>query len=109
MDESTDRTTRDEVACALSERERTERGAALARELFGGADARQELADGYAWRFPGDAGLLARLADFIADERTCCAFFRFEIEVEPGLGPIWLRLRGPEGAKALLHDLFVAG
>ncbi|HEU0116926.1 MAG TPA: hypothetical protein VFQ80_19685 [Thermomicrobiales bacterium] len=97
------------VACALSERDRAARGAMLARELFAGAEAREELADGYAWRFPGDAGVLAKLADFIAGERTCCTFFRFEIDVEPGLGPIWLRLRGPEGTKTFLREHFAAG
>jgi hypothetical protein len=97
------------VACALSDRDREDRGAMLARELFASADAREELADGYAWRFPGDAGVLAKLTDFIAAERTCCTFFRFEIDVEPGLGPIWLRLRGPEGTRAFLRNLFAAG
>ncbi len=96
------------VDCALSDRDRSERGATLRRELFGAADQRDELSDGYAWRFPGDAAWLPRLVDFITSERTCCTFFRFEIEVEPGLGPIWLRLRGPAGTKAFLRDLFAA-
>lgn len=109
MNDSNDRTGDAAVACALSDRDRSERAATLTRELFGGADAREELADGYAWRFAGDAGVLAKIADFIAAERTCCTFFRFEIEAEPGLGPIWLRLRGPGGTKAFLRDHFVAG
>ncbi|HEU5433876.1 MAG TPA: hypothetical protein VFU81_19560 [Thermomicrobiales bacterium] len=108
MNEAKDRTGGAGVVCALSDRDRSDRGAMLTRELFGGAEAREELADGYAWRFAGGADVLAKLTDFVAAERTCCTFFRFEIEVEPGLGPIWLRLRGPEGTKAFLREHFAA-
>lgn len=55
--------------------------------------------DGYAVRYPADA-LLA--AGFVALERRCCPFFRFELGVEPDGGPPWLSIAGPEGAKAFL-------
>jgi hypothetical protein len=41
---------------------------------------------------------------FIAEERACCPFFTFELQYEPNLGPIWLRLRGSADIKALLRD-----
>ncbi|MBI4409686.1 MAG: hypothetical protein HY561_08265 [Gemmatimonadetes bacterium] len=39
--------------------------------------------------------------EFILFERGCCPFLRFELEFEPG-GPLWLRIRGPEGAKEFI-------
>jgi hypothetical protein len=70
--------------------------------LFAHVERIEELADGYAVRFPGDETLLPRLAEFIRAERDCCQFFTFELVAAPGLGPIWLRLRGPDGVKTIV-------
>jgi hypothetical protein len=73
----------------------------LAKQLFNDpALERHELADGYAFQFRADQ--YPQLAAFIANERRCCPFFHFTLEVEPGQGPIWLRLTGGEGVKELL-------
>jgi hypothetical protein len=58
-----------------------------------------ELPDGYAFRLPADSALLKQIAAFIANERLCCPFFRFELVVEPGGEPFWLKLTGQEGVK----------
>ncbi len=60
-----------------------------------------ELPDGYALRFTADD--YAVLAEFIANERLCCPFFTFGLEVAPGRGPIWLRLTGHAGVKEFLQ------
>ena len=65
------------------------------------AQERQELPDGYAFRYAADE--YARVTDFIALERRCCAFFHFLLEVPPAGGPLWLRITGPAGVKAFLH------
>ena len=54
MEEQIVDTVQDEevVACLLSERERAMRGDELGRELFAHVEAIEELADGYAYRFP---------------------------------------------------------
>ncbi len=96
------------VACSLGEREQAERGRALARDLFAFAEQVDELPDGYTWRFPGDGGWHAKLLDFVAAERRCCGFFRIELVFEPGLGPVALTLRGPEGTKAFIAETFAA-
>jgi hypothetical protein len=57
------------------------------------------LADGYAFRFPGNAAMARRLIDYIIAERDCCPFFTFTLVAEPDNGPFWLHLQGPEGAK----------
>jgi len=72
----------------------------------------RELPDGYALRFSGDDAVAGGLLRFISDERVCCsfftfelAFFTFELAFEPQHGPIWLRLRGPDGTKGLVAAL----
>ena len=96
------------VACSLSEEELAQRGQEVARDLFAFAEQIDELPDGYAWRFPGDGEWHAKLLDFVAAERRCCGFFRIELDFEPGLGPVSLSLRGPDGAKAFIAKTFVA-
>ena len=97
------------VACSLSEGELAQRSQDLARDLFAFAERIDELDDGYAWRFPGEGGWHAALLDFIAAERRCCTFFRIELAFEPNLGPVWLTLRGPDGAKEFINETFGAG
>jgi hypothetical protein len=46
--------------------------------------------------------------EFIAVERKCCPFFAFELVFEPQEGPMWLRLKGPEGVKSFIKQNFVA-
>lgn len=68
----------------------------------------QELPDGYAFRFANEPGMFMAVANFVENERLCCAFYAFAIELEPGGGPIWLRMTGGEGVKefeyAVLSD-----
>jgi hypothetical protein len=100
-------TVRDEEArdlplvCTLTEDEQATRREEM-DPLFDHIERIEELPDGYAVRFPGDEALLPRLAEFIRAERDCCRFFTFELVAEPGLGPIWLRLRGADGVKAIV-------
>ena len=75
---------------------------ALARRLFTvQAEERGDLPDGLAFRFAADA--LDAVARFVAGERRCCPFLRFEITVEPADGPVRLRMTGPPGTRALLE------
>ncbi len=94
------------IACSLSDCDLTARSASVRRDLFAGVVERRELDEGSAFRFPGDGDWQAKVADFIASERHCCSFFRFELTFEPGLGPIWLRLTGPAGTKAFIETTF---
>jgi hypothetical protein len=75
-------------------------------QIFQGAQEVQELADGYAFRFANKAGVFMALANFVENERLCCPFYSFAIEVEPGHGPIWLRLTGGEGVKEFEQAIF---
>ena len=96
--------TQSPIACDLTAIEPVERSAhqALAgRLLREAAHETRELVDGYAFRFPAE--LYPEVVGFIANERRCCPFFTFVLEVAPDQGPIWLRITGPEGVKAILQ------
>jgi hypothetical protein len=75
---------------------------ALTRRLISEA-AREirELPDGFAFTFPSEE--YAAVTEFVARERLCCPFLRFELEVSPGRGPLGLRLTGAEGVAAFLR------
>ena len=95
------------IACNLADQDFARRGQAVAESIFAAVEETVELVDGYAFRFPADETWLPRLIEFVTAERRCCPFFTFEIACEPDQGPIWLRLRGPEGVKAFIRDGFV--
>jgi mercuric ion transport protein len=93
-----------ELACLPSAIPAAERPAhcSLAKELFHSrAQERKELSDGYAIRFANDA--FEAVARFVANERKCCPFMRFELTVAPETGPLWLRMTGPQGTRDVLQ------
>ncbi len=72
--------------------------------LRDGAAEVRELPDGYAFRYA--AAQYAEIAQFIANERLCCPFFTFTLEVTPAHGPLWLRITADERVKDfLVHEL----
>ena len=74
-----------------------------APQLFATAQEVRELPSGYAIRFQNEPGTFMAIAKFIENERLCCPFFNFGLEVEPNRGPLWLRLTGSEGVKEILQ------
>ena len=74
---------------------------ALAKELFcERAQERAVLDNGYAFQFAPDA--LEKVNRFIANERKCCPFMSFELTIAADSAPLWLRMTGPEGTRAVL-------
>ncbi len=65
------------------------------------AQERQESPEGFSFRFVAEDYLL--IVEFIANERLCCPFFCFVLEVSPARGPIWLHITGGEAVKAFLQ------
>ena len=63
-----------------------------------------ELADGYAFRYRADQ--YEQVTQFIANERRCCPFFTFVLEVTPAQGPLWLRITGNEAVKSFIQGEF---
>ena len=92
-----------ELACVPSAIPAAARQAhfALARELLEvRAEERVTLSDGYAIRFLPDA--LEAVARFVENERRCCPFLAFALTLDPDCGPLWLRMTGPTGTRAVL-------
>jgi hypothetical protein len=106
VNDETTTSTEEVIACLLSEREQAERGDRVARDLFPGALATEELPDGYAFRFPADDEWTAKVLDFVAAERRCCPFFTFELVFEPHARGLWLRLRGSEPIRTFVRENF---
>ena len=74
-----------------------------APQLFALAQEVHELSNGYAIRFLNEPGRFMAIAKFIESERLCCPFFSFGLDVEPNLGPLWLRLTGGAGVKEIFQ------
>lgn len=92
-----------EIACIPSAIPAAERAGhfALARRLFTElALQRSDLPDGVAFRFAPDA--FEVVARFVANERQCCPFMNFELSLAGESGPLWLRMTGPEGTRAVI-------
>ena len=92
------------LACRLVGPEFAARKERITRELFAHVERVDELADGFAFRFPALEPWPNKVIDFIAAERECCPFFRFEVVFEPNGGPLWLRMSGENGAKTFLES-----
>jgi len=90
------------IACNLPEQVLARRLHELRARVAAEVHEIRELDDGLAFRFPPDARWIRELAEIVVAERECCPFLTFELRVEPGPGPVWLHLRGPEGTRAFL-------
>jgi len=73
----------------------------LLHRLFG-SDARERVqaGTGYSFRFLPE--MLHDVAAFVANERKCCPFLVFRIDVHADAGPLWLTIEGPEGTRVFL-------
>ena len=67
----------------------------------------REDAAGFAFRLPVESDMLIKAARFVANERLCCPFFHFTIEVEPRQQGIWLRLSGSDDVRAFIRASFI--
>lgn len=95
-----------EIACNLDvfDAEQRARHSSNAETLLTGARAVVETAAGYAFRLPADAATLQQAAAFVAAERRCCPFFRFDLTVRGGEDAAWLELGGSAEVKAYMRQ-----
>lgn len=75
-----------------------------AEEVFKLVEEWQELPDGYRFRIPTETELIEKTGSFIARERQCCPFFKFNLEVNPDGGAVWLKLRGNQEVKRYIKQ-----
>ena len=93
------------IACELTPDEIVARRAALLPGLLAHAEERVTLCNGFRWRFGASSEALTAMAETINAERQCCRFLRFVLTVEPGNGPMWLEITGPQGTTEFLESL----
>ena len=94
------------IACRLSAPELAERRRRVLTKLLSHVKERRTTKEGLDLRFAATAGVVADLGSFIEDERECCPFLDFRLEVAGNDGPVWLRLSGPAGTREFLAELF---
>lgn len=90
------------LACVPGAIPQSERAAHFERlaQIASRSRGKRAVPDGYVYHF--DADDFDDLARWIRNERRCCPFLRFAVELEPDGGPIRLRLTGPTGTREFL-------
>ena len=66
----------------------------------------QEVENGYEFTFPNETEFISRIAEFISNERLCCPFLQFRLNVLANSEPISLVLTGPMGTQEFLRAEF---
>ena len=93
------------IACTLNRGDRRARRDELLPALLRIAEHGEPIANGHRYRFAPSSATLQTIVRVIDAERQCCRFFRFQLTVEPGLGPLSLEVTGPPGTRDFLADL----
>jgi hypothetical protein len=75
-------------------------------QLIQSVQSIQEVENGYVFTFPNQTELIAKIAEFILNERLCCPFLRFTLDVNSNSEPISLSLVGPVGTQEFLRAEF---
>lgn len=65
-----------------------------------------ELPDGFSLHFKNETNTIVKLGEFVSNERLCCPFLRFELQVGAIDESIRLSLTGPENVKEFLQAEF---
>ena len=94
------------VECTIADDRRTERAERVRSLLATSYEDAIERDDGYTLLFDGDDETLSALAAFVSNERQCCSFAEYAIEVSPPYEETRLTITGPDETKALFDDLF---
>ncbi|WP_415580001.1 hypothetical protein [Flavobacterium longum] len=91
------------MACKLSSPELLKRKETVLASLKKQVLEKQELPNGFAFRFDGKDKVLDELTEFIKTERTCCDFFTFNLSVSGDKSEIWLEIKGENGSKEFVE------
>jgi len=96
------------IACDMNVFTSVEREAHIqnTRQLYDTVQAIHEISNGYEFLFPCNTETVAKLAEFIVNERLCCPFLEFDLKIAPNDQPISLTLSGPEGTREFLREEF---
>jgi hypothetical protein len=68
-------------------------------QLFASVQGVTILPNGFRFRLPTNSVVIHNVATFISNERLCCPFFAFSLDVEADHGAIYLTLAGRSGVR----------
>jgi hypothetical protein len=75
-------------------------------ELIQAVQNVQEVENGYEFTFPNETEFISRIAEFISNERLCCPFLKFTLNIVSNTEPVSLSLTGPLGTQEFLRAEF---
>jgi hypothetical protein len=75
-------------------------------ELIQAVQSVQEIGSGYTFSFPSEAEFISKIAEFVSNERVCCPFLNFTLNVFSNREPVSLSLTGPIGTQEFLRAEF---
>ena len=73
-------------------------------ELIQAVQHVQEVENEFA--FPNETEFISRIAEFISNERLCCPFLKFTLNIISNSEPVSLALTGPIGTQEFLRAEF---
>src|SRR5215213_5215296 len=71
-------------------------------ELIQAVQSVQDIENGYEVRFPNETEFISKIAEFISNERLCCPFVEFTLNVVSNSELVFLSLTGPLGTQEFL-------
>ncbi len=75
-------------------------------ELIQAVQSVQEVKNGYEFTFPNETEFISKIAEFISNERLCCPFLKFTLNILSNREPVSLSLTGPLGTQEFLRAEF---
>jgi hypothetical protein len=75
-------------------------------ELIQAIQAVQNVDNGYEFTFPNESVMISKIAEFISNERLCCPFLNFTLDVLSNTEVVALSLTGPIGTQDFLRVEF---
>jgi len=75
-------------------------------ELIQALQSVQEVKNGYEFTFPNETEFITKIAEFISNERLCCPFLKFTLNILSNREPLSLSLTGPIGIQEFLRAEF---
>lgn len=90
------------IACKLTNPDLQKRKEEVLTLLKEKVIDRQELSNGYKYKFDGTGEIIEQLVAFIKSERACCDFFTFDLSISDIKSYTWLSITGPTGTKGFI-------
>ena len=95
-----------ELVCSLLPKEKQERQKQIKEVLVPFLIKKETIPNGIIFYFKDEENLSNQLMEFIALEKTCCPFFKFDLSILPFQQGIALQVSGMPGVKEFIGNLF---